>query len=119
MLNVGKKMWPISALLVELVGVAGFEPAIPSSRTQWHREQQVNSLREFFGTQRADFGTLCPFRSHLRNSAAKRESEERTNYQRLLARPKRFELLTPRFVVCKIQGTWEDWWRQNPCKWPS
>jgi hypothetical protein len=27
MLNVGKKMWPISALLVELVGVAGFEPA--------------------------------------------------------------------------------------------
>src|SRR6516165_6151562 len=34
MLNVGKKMWPISALLGELVGVAGFEPAIPSSRTR-------------------------------------------------------------------------------------
>jgi len=29
MLNVGKKMWPISALFVELVGVAGFEPATP------------------------------------------------------------------------------------------
>jgi hypothetical protein len=26
-------MWPISALLVELVGVAGFEPATLSSRT--------------------------------------------------------------------------------------
>ena len=26
-------MWPISALFVELVGVAGFEPATPSSRT--------------------------------------------------------------------------------------
>src|SRR6516165_3390815 len=34
MLNVGKKMWPISALFVELVGVAGFEPATPSSRTR-------------------------------------------------------------------------------------
>jgi hypothetical protein len=43
-------------------------------------------LREFFGTLRADFGTLCPFRSHLGNSAAKRESEERADYQRLLAR---------------------------------
>jgi|SRR5215831_1005002 len=34
MLNVGKKMRAISALFVELVGVAGFEPATPSSRTR-------------------------------------------------------------------------------------
>src|SRR6516225_11250650 len=34
MLNVGKKMRLISALFVELVGVAGFEPATPSSRTR-------------------------------------------------------------------------------------
>src|SRR6516164_5433648 len=33
MINVGKKMRAISALFVELVGVAGFEPATPSSRT--------------------------------------------------------------------------------------
>jgi hypothetical protein len=29
MVNVGKKMGVISALVVELVGVAGFEPATP------------------------------------------------------------------------------------------
>jgi len=34
MLNVGKKMRLISALFVGLVGVAGFEPATPSSRTR-------------------------------------------------------------------------------------
>src|SRR6516164_6234112 len=33
MINVGKKMRAISALFVELVGGAGFEPATPSSRT--------------------------------------------------------------------------------------
>src|SRR6516162_1761057 len=34
MINVGKKMRAISALFVKLVGVAGFEPATPSSRTR-------------------------------------------------------------------------------------
>jgi hypothetical protein len=53
-------------------------------------------VREFFGTLRADFGILCPFRSHFRDVRAKNGRI----YRGLLARPKRFELLTPRFVVC-------------------
>jgi hypothetical protein len=70
---------------VELVGVAGFEtaPTVPGALAG---RTVGELLREFFGTLRADFGTLCPFRSHLRNSVAKRESNVRANYQRLLAR---------------------------------
>jgi hypothetical protein len=87
-----------------MVGVAQFEPATPSSQAQWQHEQEVNLLRGFFGTLCADFGTLCPFRSHIRDSAAKRQRKNGRIYRYLLARPKRFELLTPRFVVwCSIQ----------------
>jgi hypothetical protein len=56
-------------------------------------------LREFFGTLRADFGILCPVRSHLRDSLRKLRAKKQSIYGGLLARPKRFELLTPRFVV--------------------
>ena len=69
-----------------LVGVAGFEPATPSLPRAVTARTGGELLRDFFGTLRADFGILCPFCSHLRNSAAKRQSEERANYQRLLAR---------------------------------
>jgi hypothetical protein len=90
--------------LFYLVGVAGFESATPSSQGAVAARTRGELLRGFFGTLCADFGTLCPFRSHIRDSAAKRQSEERTYYRDLLARPKRFELLTPRFVVwCSIQ----------------
>src|SRR6516165_9186097 len=54
MLNVGKKMWPISALLGELVGVAGFEPAIPSSRT---RERGVRVETKFLFRFKASVST--------------------------------------------------------------
>jgi hypothetical protein len=56
-------MWEINAAESRLVGVAGFEPATPSSRTR--SPQLLNSSKSL----------------------------------KLLARPKRFELLTPRFVV--------------------
>src|SRR5262245_34264588 len=55
MINVGKKMRAISALFVELVGVAGFEPATPSSRTRWlpvnlkvHRDSHHSLRCPFF-----------------------------------------------------------------------
>jgi hypothetical protein len=50
-------------------------------------------LREFFGTLRADFGILCPFRSHIRDSAAKPESEERAYFSRFVGAPE--EIRTP------------------------
>jgi hypothetical protein len=87
----------------KLVGVAGLEPATPSSQAQWQHEQEVN----YFG----DFSGLCaPISGHcvpsvlisetpLRNVRAKNGRI----YRDLLARPKRFELLTPRFVVwCSV-----------------
>jgi hypothetical protein len=46
-------------------------------------------LREFFGTLRADFGILSPFRSHIRDSAAKRKSEEQTYLSGLCWRARR------------------------------
>src|SRR5262249_4765335 len=63
------------------------------SRAQWHREQQVNLLRGFFGTLCADFGPLCRFRSHIRDSAAKCESEEGTYLSGLVGAPE--EIRTP------------------------
>jgi hypothetical protein len=87
-----------------MVGVAGFEPATPSSRTQWQHEQEVN----YFG----DFSGLCaPISGHcvpsvlisetpLRNVRAKNGRI----YRDLLARPKRFELLTPRFQEEALPG---------------
>jgi hypothetical protein len=50
-------------------------------------------LREFFGNLRADFGILCPFRSHIRDSAAKPESEERAYFSRFVGAPE--EIRTP------------------------
>jgi hypothetical protein len=86
-----------------LVGVAGFALWDPLSQAQSLARTGSELLREFFGTLCADFGMLCPIRSHFGDSTGKRESEERANYRALLARPKRFELLTPRFVVwCSI-----------------
>jgi hypothetical protein len=50
-------------------------------------------LREFFGTLRAEFGILCPFRSHIRDSAAERESEEGAHSSRFVGAPE--EIRTP------------------------
>jgi hypothetical protein len=59
--------------------------------------------RDFFGTLCADFGILCPFRSHICGSVQNVRAKKARIYRGLLARPKRFELLTPRFVVwCSI-----------------
>ena len=50
-------------------------------------------LRGFFGTLCADFGTSCPFRSYIRDSAAKGESEERAYLSGLIGAPE--EIRTP------------------------
>ena len=50
-------------------------------------------LREFFGTLRADFGILCLFGSHIRDSAATPEGEERAYLSGLAGAPE--EIRTP------------------------
>jgi hypothetical protein len=78
---------------------AGFEPATSLSQAQWRHEQEVN----YFG----DFSGLCaPISGHRVPSVLISEtplqnvrSKNGRIYRALLARPKRFELLTPRFVV--------------------
>jgi hypothetical protein len=62
-------------------------------------------LREFFGTLRADFGILCPFRSHIRDSAAKPESEERAYFSRFVGAPE--EIRTPDPQIRSLLGVIE------------
>jgi hypothetical protein len=73
-------------------------------QAQRRREQAVNYFGNFSGLCALISGYCVPFvlfsETWLRNTRAKNARI----YRGLLARPKRFELLTPRFVVwCSIQ----------------
>jgi hypothetical protein len=75
-----------------------------SSQAQWQREQEVNYFGDFSGLCAPISGHRVPSvlisETRLQNMRAKNAP----TYWDLLARPKRFELLTPRFVVwCSIQ----------------
>jgi hypothetical protein len=50
-------------------------PSKPQDSAHCQREQEVNYFGNF-GTLRADFGMLCPFRSHIETRLAGRHSEE-------------------------------------------
>jgi hypothetical protein len=74
------------------------------SAAQWQREQEVNYFGSFSGLCAPISGFCVPSvlisATRLRNPRAKNARI----FRGLLARPKRFELLTPRFVVwCSIR----------------